>query len=137
MGYTAFQNLIGKHISVAKHVLEDDLRNNFIGMNFYSSSSAIATNFYGIHYTNLIIRTDKDDMIAEITIYLDKVIDKSFYDLFRIDYGEPSTIQVVYEKKIISEGKSTDKSNDDLPFVQDLRQGILKTREGQFNENPL
>ncbi|MEE9377499.1 MAG: hypothetical protein V3V33_05640, partial [Candidatus Lokiarchaeia archaeon] len=72
------------------------------------------------------------------TIHLNEIINNSFYNLFVIDYGEPSTIQIVYEEKIISEGKSTDEEpTDDLPFVQNLKQSILKTREGKFNENPL
>ncbi|MEE9377512.1 MAG: hypothetical protein V3V33_05705, partial [Candidatus Lokiarchaeia archaeon] len=101
-----FQNLIGKHISVAKHVLADDFRNDLFGEHFYISSSDVDANFYGIHYTNLTIITDEKGFIKEITIHLNEIINNSFYNLFVIDYGEPSTIQIVYEEKIISEGKS-------------------------------
>lgn len=140
MNSIQFENLLGKHISVAEAVTGYNFKDcNFNIENSDNKHYRIDSNsieireFYGMLYKILFIQTDKNDTVQSITVHFHKLIDRQFYESFNEVYGEPSSILVVEKRIVISEGYAEDDTN----FNQYLRKSDLELREGSFDEGPL
>lgn len=132
MGFNEFQGLIGKHISTVDHILANEFDNKLFGENIYYTRSGNIKKYYGMPYNILSIKTNKQNIVESVTIHINEVINKSFYDLFILDYGKPNTIQIIDNLGIKNES-----FNFKNGFIQHLKKGDFKTKEGKFEENPL
>ncbi|WP_299557189.1 hypothetical protein [Seonamhaeicola sp.] len=141
-----FENLLGKHISVAEATIENDFsETNYkihnTEVKFYSNAEYLLKlldyeikDYFSMPYINLFIETDKNDTIISINVHFQKLINRQFYNAFNKTYGEPSSILVIKKRNVISEGVE----NDDIHgFNQYLRKSELELREGTFEEGPL
>lgn len=144
INYNKFEDLLGKHISVAEDILGNEFDeiidiNNFKNKR-YSIKSKLddyaleIRNFFGINYRYIFIETDKNDIIESITIYFEKLIDRQFYDMFNKVYGRPTSILIIDKRTVISESWGKE---DTYGFNQHLRKSELELREGTFDEGPL
>lgn len=128
-----FEELLGKHISnVEKTIGSDFEKNNFekIKISFYSNSQYFNIDFYGIFCNHLTIQTNEKDIVQSISIHFREVITREFYDSFIQQYGEPNNIQVIENRRTVSESFGEG-------FYQHLRKSTFDLREGTFDENPL
>ncbi|MCB0744779.1 MAG: hypothetical protein KDC67_12800 [Ignavibacteriae bacterium] len=135
MDILKFENLLGKHVSTAKDFTGCDFNGNNIQgknftMNIYTNDELINKYFYGMKYNFITILTDDQEIIQSITIHFYELINREFYDTFNKDYGKPDHIQVVENRRTVSEsfGKG---------FFQHLKKSTFDLREGTFEENPL
>jgi len=85
--------------------------------------------FFDKPYNHVFINTNDQDIIRDITIYIDGIIDRPFYDTFINHYGEPNSIQIIDEIKPISKGVGD--------FNEDLEKRFISTKEGAFEDKPL
>ncbi len=129
MAFSDFQNLLGKHIS------EIDIHGNnpkpTSHINKYYMLIDSYTEFYGIPYNYMIINTNNQDIIKDITIYISGVINRPFYDAFIDSYDNPKSIQITDKVKSIS------KSDGKGQFSRNSEKRFLTTKEGTFEEKPL
>jgi len=136
MNFKEFENLIGKDISTANYILATDFDNKALGGNLYFSNSDVSNYFYGMPYKVISIKTNDMGVIEAITIVFLGVIDRSFYDTFILDYGEPNTIQVIDGRDDIGKWTKPDvKEEGDIE--QSVRKVTLIMKEGKFEDNPL
>jgi len=136
MNLKEFENLIGQDISYANQVLIDEGFEYHKPLEdpFYTSDSYV--DFYGMPYNLISIITDDKNMINSITIHFNAIINKSFYDAFILDYGNPDTTQIIDGRDFV--GKWTKTNVKDKGEIEHrVRRVTLKMREGKFEENPL
>ncbi|WP_111308995.1 hypothetical protein [Confluentibacter sediminis] len=122
-----FENFIGKDISVVNYSLSKDSDNKIFGSNVYYTLTENNKYFYSMPYNIIIIVTNEEGLIQEVTIHFQEVINKNFFELFTSNYGNPDMIQVVNE---ISLGNEVLSESD--TFSQTLRKGFIETKEGEF-----
>ena len=132
MDYKKFENLLGKHISVATEVIGNDFENKLFGNNFYYTDNFINKDFYNMSYNSLTILIDEEDIIQSITVHISEVVNREFYNPFTVNYGYPDTMHIAESKKVISEDNLYSKS-----LSQNLKKVKVELREGKFDENPL
>lgn len=130
-----FDDVLGKHLSVAEKILDTNFKSNSFKRNdfkikFHSNINPLFRDFYGMKYDFVTILTDEEDVIKSVTIHFSKIIDREFYDLFNKDYGSPKHIQVIENRKIISEIKGEG-------FFHNIKKSTFDLREGTFEENPI
>lgn len=130
MGATEFQNFIGKDIKEIKRINSFKLEHNK-ELNKYYVVSETGFKFYGKTYNNLTITTDDQDIIKDITIYINGIIDKVFYDTFNNNYDLPSDIRVVDTVKFISESEAKE------GLGAYVKNEILFTKKGEFEDKPI
>lgn len=94
MGEKEFQNFIGKHIKEISVINRDKLKHNG-DLNKYYLSTKVGYEFYSKTYNNLTVSTNDQDIIKNITIYVNGIIDKTFYAAFINSYGLPTNIMVI------------------------------------------
>jgi len=127
-----FEDLLGKHISVAKDFTGSDFKASNYGTKFYINSEQIDDSFLNVPYNFITIMPNENDTIQSITIHFSKLINRESYDSFIEKYGEPNNIQIIENKKIISTSISEDEG-----FNQKLTKSTFDLREGSFEEKPL
>ena len=144
--YIKFEELLGKHISVAETVIGDDFSETSFkskknGVKYYSNSEYLRKlldyelkDYFGMPCINLFIQTDKNDIVQSINIFFHKSIDRQFYDMFNTVYGQPTSILIIDKRTVISESSAKD---DPHGFNQHVRKSELELREGTFEEGPL
>lgn len=145
MNYIHFEDLLGKHISVAEKITGHDFEETSVNLdNFETKHYSIKSNLddslfeirnlCGMPYKFLFIQTDKNDTVQSITIYFHRLINRAFYDAFNEVYAKPSSILVIEKRTVLSENNGEDQT---YGFKQYLRKSELELREGTFDENPL
>ena len=145
MDYINFEDLLGKHISVAEEITGNDFEEiNVNTDNFEKKQYSIKSNlddspfdirnFYGISFKFLFVQTDKNDTVQSVTVYFHRLINREFYDAFNEAYGKPSSILVIEKRTVISEYNGEDEMHG---FKQYLRKSELELEEGTFEEKPL
>lgn len=128
-----FEDLIGKSLKEVNKIFDCDFKNNLIDERFYYSSLKDESFYYGFYYNFISLNLNEEQKVESITIHFKKIIDLNFYNLFINHYEEPSNIIVVKDKKIIDE---INEENNNT-FNQKIRQSILITEEGSFEDKPL
>ncbi len=95
-------NLLGKHINEIPNAYTSSEEKSPNG-NIYMIDKL--EQFLGKPYKTIFITTNEDDIVQSLTIYIDGIIDKSFYDILLKEYGKPNGI---YKKgEVISQKKET------------------------------
>ncbi len=129
-----FEKLLRKHISIVEEIIGDDFENTLSRKSFYFiSDEFVKKKFLNMSYNCLDINTNKNDIVASISIHFSEVIDRQFYNTFVEKYGTPDQIYVRSNVKVISEEVYT--SDDDFSSNLKKREGDLI--EGTFDEKPL
>lgn len=133
MKYKEFDQLLGKHISVANEFCNCTFENNNLEGEIYVSQY-FNREYHGISFSFITIVINEKDIIQSVTIHFQEIINRQFYDSFIQDYGTPDNILIIDNKQIISETISKDEKE---AITQNLKKSNLELREGTFEENPL
>ena len=133
-GDTKFENFIGKDIETFK-AINSPLKHRD-DLNKYYMFSEVGYEFYGKTYHNATITTDNENIIKDITIYMNGIVDKTFYDVFNNNYGAPSDILVVDYAKEVSrrEEKREEKVEEELSAT--AKKVISFMKKGKFEDKP-
>ena len=134
MNFEKFENFLGRDITYVDNMLlgEGFECENIIGLRIYTSFRS--KRFYNTPYNMISIITDENEIVSNVNVHFLRIIDNNFYDSFILDYGIPDKIQVVDKPKQIG---GWTKSDGKEKIEHKVRRVILKTREGEFEENPL
>ncbi len=127
------ENLIGKKLKEVNLLLDANFNNYMLNKNLYFNSYGSEKSFYSMFYNTLSIITNDDKEVISVTIHFNGIINDFFYNSFILDYNNPTTIQVIDSRKILSEETLNHKNN----IQQHLKQREISLREGTFEEKPL
>lgn len=131
IGETEFQDYLGKHIKEINTINKGKLKHN-TDLKRYSLFSEVGLEFYNKKYHNLTISTNGQDTIKEITLFINGIIDNTFYDNFNGSYGLPNSILVIDLEKDIK--KSEVRFNNGLSST--VKKQTISLKEGIFEEKP-
>lgn len=125
--YLKLQHLLGENISKAEIL---DLAPIRCSKNmFYISSESY---LFGYSFNHIAFFTNEDNTIEIITINLNGIINKTFYESISRHLGVPVSIQVVeYSEEVLK------KTNVDGLVPKTIEKRFIKTRNGIFEEKPL
>jgi len=127
-----FEKLLNKNVKNVSNILNCKFKNNLLNPKFYYSEFENERSYFGYKY-NFISLTINNNEINSITINLNKLINKDFFNSFIKVYGKPNEIRVLKKENIIN----TVNEKDNNSFNQKLKQSIIETEEGSFDDKPL
>ncbi|WP_281989797.1 hypothetical protein [Aquimarina aggregata] len=90
----------------------------------------VLDDFLGKPYQKVFIATDSDGLIQNFTIYVDEIVNQSFFDLMVEEYGKPNSM--FKEGDIISQEKTTVKND----FLELQGATVSSIEECTFEESP-
>lgn len=129
MNEPAFEKLLGEHVSSFEKVIGSEFDNKLFQKKFYYIlDTNVKKSFYGMFYNTLSIMTDDRQSVESITIHFHRVMDRAFYSSFIEEYGEPDSIQIIKNRRIVNETKTKEGT---------LRKSEIDLQEGNFDEKPL
>ena len=133
MEFNDFENLLGKHISNATNILDNDFENKLFEKNFYYlKDENINKSLNDMFFRSLIIMTNEKENIESVTIHFTKIINSNFYNQLTKTYGNPNEIKVIEKREEVSQNLMEDNT-----FIQQVKKYNLELRDGTFEENPL
>lgn len=123
-----FENFLGKPIKEFNIIENATIKHDSI-FNIYVIHSEKKYPFFGNTYNGYTVSVNKKDIVKDITLYINKIIDSSFYDNFTSEYGLPSETKVESSRTVKKEKFKNDLSTE-------IKETNISFKKGNFDENP-
>ncbi len=132
-----FEQLLGKILPIVEDIIGSSFKPSvakFEDCTLYSNWDYFNADFFWHTTRHLTLIADDDGIVESITVHFGYVIDRTFYDSFVGQYGEPDHIYIIENTVVISESYIKDENGND---VQKISKGESDLKEGTFDEKPL
>jgi hypothetical protein len=123
-----FENFLGKHIKEFNIIENATIKHDSI-FNTYVIHSEKKYDFFGNTYNGYTVSVNNKNIVNDITLYINKIIDSSFYDNFTSEYGIPNETKVGGSRVVKKE-----KFKDDLST--EIKETNISLKKGSFDEKP-
>nr|WP_321237229.1 hypothetical protein [uncultured Psychroserpens sp.] len=134
-----YENLLGEQLFAAESIFNCTFRNlklefkNFEGI-MYGCKDYNQQNYLGTSIRYVSIKTNQNQKIQSVSIKFYEAFNRHFFDLFVEKYGEPDSILIPDNIKIINDKNENDSTSS---MFQKVRATEFDLREGTFEEKPL